>query len=328
MKAAVYYKYGSPDVVSIREINTPIPGDNEILVQVMAASLNAYDWHLVRAKPFFTRCLSGLFKPKNNIIGADIAGVVVSAGRNTTHFKQGDEVYGCLESCGKSGLATGGFAEYVCAKESVLAHKPPDISFQEAAAYPMAAVTALQGLRDNGQLKSGQSVLINGASGGVGTFAVQIAKALDAEVTAVCQTNCTDMMCSLGANSIIDYTKEDIQKTNRKYDLILDIAATLSVKTYRRLLKQNGNAVVIGFSTFSHMIKVSLASKRDNKKIGILIANNKNAADLYELNKLINTKKLTSVIDSVYPLDETAKALQHAETGHPKGKIIIRVSPE
>ena len=323
MKAAVYDRYGSPDVLKITEIEKPSPKDGEALIQMKAASVNAYDWHLLRAKPFFTRFLSGVFKPKNNILGADIAGVIVSAGKGVSRFKPGDEVYGCLESCGKGGLAAGGFAEYVCARESVLAPKPPALSFEEAAALPMAAVTALQGLRDNGKLKQGQSVLINGASGGVGLFAVQIAKALGAEVTAVCSTGSVELVRQIGADTVFDYTKEDFVSGGRQYDVILDVAATRSVKDYRRALKPGGNGVIVGFSTIRHMLSVSFAGKRDGKKIAILMANNRNAADLLELNKLVEAGKLKAVIDSRYSLDETAEALRRAETGHPKGKIII-----
>ncbi|MCL1981548.1 MAG: NAD(P)-dependent alcohol dehydrogenase [Clostridiales bacterium] len=324
MKAAVYYKYGSPDVVSIAETEKPAPKAGEVLVQIKAASVNAYDWRLMRATPFFTRFLSGLFKPRNNILGADISGIVAAVGNGAMKFKPGDEVFGCLESCGKGGLASGGFAEYVCAKETVLATKSPMLSFEEAAGLPMAAVTALQGLRDDGQLEQGQSVLINGASGGVGLFAVQIAKALGAEVVAVCSTGSVELVRSLGADTVFDYTKEDFAKDGWKYDIILDVAATLSVKGYRLALKPNGKAVVVGFNTIGHMVSVSLAGKRDGKKIAILAANNRNADDLLELNNLAESGKLKTVIDSSYSLDETAKALHRAESGHPKGKVVIK----
>ena len=323
MKAAVYRRYGAPDAICVTDVDKPAPKGDEVLVQVKAASVNAYDWHLLRAKPFFTRALSGVFKPKNNILGADISGIVVSAGRGVSRFKPGDEVFGCLESCGKGGLAAGGFAEYVCARETVLARKSPALSFEEAAALPMAAVTALQGLRDDGQLKPGQSVLINGASGGVGLFAVQIAKAIGAEVAAVCGTGGVELARSLGADTVFDYTKEDFLSGGRQYDVILDVAATRSVKEYRKALKPNGHGVVVGFSTIGHMLSVSFAGKRGDKKIAILMANNRNADDLLELNKLVETGKLKVVIDSRYSLDETAEALRHAETGHPKGKIVV-----
>jgi len=323
MKAAVFNKYGSPDVLKVTEIEKPVPKDDEVLVKIHAASVNAYDWHILRADPFFTRFMTGLFKPRNNILGADIAGVVESTGKNATKYKAGDEVYACLESCGKGGIAAGGFAEYVCAKEAVLAPKPSSISFEEAAALPMAAVTALQGLRDAGQLKPGQSVLINGASGGVGTFAVQIAKALGAEVTGVCSLSSVEMVLSLGADHVIDYTKEDFVKSGRQYDLILDIAANRSVSDYRRSLETNGICVVVGFSTMRHMLSAALAAKRDGKKITILAAKNAYGGELLNINKMIESRKLKSVIDSRFSLNDATNAIGQIETKHPKGKVVI-----
>jgi NADPH:quinone reductase-like Zn-dependent oxidoreductase len=325
MKAAVYYNYGSPDGISIASVAKPAPKAGEVTLKIMAASVNAYDWHLLRAKPFFTRFMSGVFKPKNNILGADVAGVVIASESETARFKPGDRVYGCLESCGKGGLAAGGFAEYVCAKESVLAPIPNGATFEEAAALPMAAVTALQGLRDNGRLKSGQSVLINGASGGVGAFAAQIATAFGAEVTGVCGSGGADMLRSFGVKHVIDYTREDFADNGRNYDLILDVAANRSVRDYRRALKPNGICVVIGFSTVGNMIRVAFAGKRDGKTICILAANNKNSGDLLELNKLVEIGKLKPVIDSRYSLNETAEAIRRIENGHPKGKVIINI---
>ena len=322
MKAAVYYKYGSPDVIKVVEVDKPTLKDGEVLIQVKAASVNAYDWHLLRAKPFFTRALSGLFSPKNKILGADIAGIVKTIGNGVTKFKVGDEVYGCLESCGKGGLAAGGFAEYVCAKESVLAPKPPILSFEEAAALPMAVVTAIQGAR-NAQVKQGSRVLINGASGGVGAFAVQIAKAFGAEVTGVCSTESIEFVRSLGADAVIDYKRQVVITDDKQYDVVIDIAANFSVKEYRRALKKNGKCIIIGFSTLGHTISYSFAGERDGKTIKLSMTNNKNGDDLLEINKLVETGKLRVVIDSRYSLDETAKALCHAEIGHPKGKLVI-----
>jgi len=324
MKAAVYYKYGSPDVIGVAEVEKPAPKDGEVLIQIKAASVNAYDWHLLRAKPFFTRALSGLFKPKNNILGADIAGIVVAVGNGITKYKVGDEVYGCLESCGKGGLAAGGFAEYVCAKESVLAPKSAALSFEEAAALPMAVVTAMQGVR-NAKVKQGDSVLINGASGGVGAFAVQIAKAMGADVTGVCSTGSIEFVRSLGADRVIDYRKEAVVIGDKQYDVVIDVAATLSVKEYRCALKTGGRCVVIGFSTLGHAISYSFAGKRDGKIIKLSMTNNKNGADLLEINKLVETGKLRVTIDSRYPLDEAAEAIRRSESGHPKGKVIITV---
>ena len=322
MKAAVYYKYGSPDMISIAEVGKPVPKDGEVLIQIKAASIGAYDCHLLRAKPFFTRGLSGLFKPKNKILGADIAGVVVETGNTVTKYKVGDEVYGCLESCGKAGLAAGGFAEYVCAKESVLAPKSPALSFEEAAALPMAAVTAMQGMRD-AEVNQGDSVLVNGASGGVGAFAVQIAKAIGAEVTGVCSTGSVEFVRILGADYVIDYKKGSAISNDKQYDVVIDVAANLSVKGYRRALKKNGRCVVIGFSTLGHTISYSLAGKRDGKSIKLSMTNNKNGDDLLEINNLVEMGKLRVFIDSRYSLDETAEAFHRTETGHPKGKVII-----
>ena len=322
MKAAVYYKYGSPDVISVVEIEKPSPKQGEVLVQVKAASINSYDCRLLRAKPFFTRALSGLLKPKNNILGADIAGVVVAVADGITKYKVGDEVFGCLESCGKGGLAVGGFAEYVCAKESVLDLKPSALSFEEAAALPMASVTALQGLKQAQVLRE-TSVLINGASGGEGAFAVQIAKAMGAEVTGVCSTGSVDFVRSLGADEVIDYKKESAVTGNKQYDVAIDVAGTLSVKEYHCALKTNGRCVVIGFSTLGHILSYNFARKKDGKTIKLCMADNKDGNVYKEINRFIEAEQLRAVIDSRYTLDDIAEALRHAITGHPKGKVII-----
>ena len=327
MRAAIYYKYGSPDVIGIAEVEKPALTDGEVLVKIKAASVGAYDCHLLRAKPFFTRALSGLFTPTNKILGADIAGIIAAVGNGASKYKVGDEVFGCLESCGKGGLAAGGFAEYVCAKESVLAPKSAALSFEEAAALPMAAVTAMQGV-SNAQVKQGDSVLINGASGGVGTFAVQIAKAFGTEVTGVCSTGSIEFVRSLGADVVIDYKKEAVVTDDKQYDVVIDVAANLSLMEYRRALKKNGRCVVIGFSTLGHTISYSFAGKRDGKSINLSITNNKNGDDLLEINKLIETGKLRVIIDSRYSLDETAEALRRTETGHLKGKVVIAISAD
>src|SRR5438067_9173402 len=218
MRAMVYHTYGSPDVLKLEEVQKPVPQDDEVLVQVHATSVNAGDWHLLRAKPFLMRFMGfGLIKPKHTILGSDIAGRVEVVGRNVTQFQVGDEVFVDLSGCG-----FGGFAEYVCARENALALKPANLSFEEAAAVPSAGVTALQGLREKGQIQPGQKVLINGASGGVGTFAVQIAKSFGAEVTGVCSTRNVDMVRSIGADQVIEYTQEDFTKSAERYDLILD----------------------------------------------------------------------------------------------------------
>ncbi len=237
MKAIIYTKYGSPDVLHLEEVKKPSPGDNEVLVKVHAASINASDWHYLTADPFPMRLIgAGLFKPKNTILGIDIAGCVEAVGRNVKQFRSGDAVFGDI-----LGLGSGSFAEYVSVPESALAFKPSKVSFEEAAAVPVAAVTALQGLRDQGHIQPGQKVLINGASGGVGTFAVQIAKAFGAEVTAVCSTRNLEMARSLGADQVIDYTKEDFAQNGRQYDLILAVNGYHPLSAYQRALTPPGH---------------------------------------------------------------------------------------
>ena len=328
MKAAVYHRYGSPDVICVTQTDQPVPKPGEVLIRVMAASLGAYDCHLLRAQPFFTRALSGWFRPKNTIPGADIAGVVAAVADDSDYaggYKVGDAVYGCLESCGKGGLAAGGLAEYVCAKTSVLAPKSEMLSFEEAAALPMAAVTAMQAVR-NAQIAPGDTVLINGASGGVGAFAVQIAKASGANVTGVCRAESMAFVRSLGADVVIDYQKTPAADGSRQYDVILDVAANLSVKEYRRALKPNGRCRVIGFSTLRHTLRYSLAGVRDGKHIRLAVTNNKNGSDLLEINRLIEAGLLKPVVDSRFTLEETADAFRRVEAGHPKGKVVIVVS--
>ena len=323
MQAALYTRYGSPDVIKVTEVDKPTPQPNEVLVKIYAASIGAYDVHLLRGQPFFTRFSSGFFKPRNTILGADISGIVESVGGMVQLFKPGDEVYGCLESCGKCGLAAGGFAEYVCAKESVLAPKPTNITFQQAAAIPMSAVTALQAIREKGQVSSGQKVLINGASGGVGPFAVQIAKAFGAEVTGVCSADGMEMVRALGADYIIDYTKEDFTKNEQHYDVMLDIAANRSVADYRKVLNPGGICVVIGFSSISHRLSLAFAGKKEGKRITLLAVDNTNGNDLRFFNTLIESGRVTPTIDSCFSLFEIVQAMHHAETSHPKGKVVI-----
>ena len=323
MKAAVFYKYGNPDVISIADVAKPVPKNGEVLIQIKASSLNAYDWHLLKAAPFMTRFLGGLFKPANNIPGADIAGIVTEIGSGVTKVKVGDEVYCCLEGHAKGGLAAGGCAEFVCTKEASIALKVPSQSFEEAAGMPMAGTTAMQAIRDYAKVKPGQKVLINGASGGVGTFAVQIAKADGGEVTAVCSTGAVKLIKSLGADFIVDYKKENVAECGKQFDVIIDVAATLSVKNYRKLLKPNGICVVIGFSTMRHLISYQLVGKKDGKKIVLCTAKNKENTPLLDLNKLVETGKLRTIIDSKFSLDDTAKAMERIISGHPKGKIII-----
>ncbi|MDP3024862.1 MAG: NAD(P)-dependent alcohol dehydrogenase [candidate division Zixibacteria bacterium] len=319
MKAIVYTKYGPPDVLQLKEIEKPTPQDNEVLVRVHAASVNPFDWHVLRGKPFLVRLMGfGLLKPKNKILGADIAGRVEAVGRNVKQFQPDDGVFGTIR---------GGFAEYVCARENALALKPANMSFEEAAAVPMAAVTALQGLRDKGQIQPGQKVLINGASGGVGTFAVQIAKSFGAEVTGVCSTRNLDMVRSIGADHVIDYTQEDFTKNGQRYDLIFDAVANHSVSDYKRALSSRGICAIAGFSTLFHMFQVMLVgswvSRTGSKKIGGMGMAKPNKKDLVFITELLEVGKVVPVIDRRYPLSETAEAIRYLEEGHARGKVVI-----
>lgn len=320
MKAILFEKYGSPDVLQLKEVEKPLPKDDEVLIKVKATAVNPLDWHRLRADPFIVRFSDGLTRPKNIFIGADIAGEVEAVGKNVTQFQPGDAVYGEIGS--------GGLAEYVCAAEKAIAAKPANLSFVEAAAVPVAALTALQSLRDHGQLQAGQSVLINGASGGVGTYAVQIAKAYGAVVTAVCSTRNVELVRSLGADQVIDYTKVDLDKSSQKYDLILDNVGNLSVSTYKRLLLDNGTAVVAGFTTLGRMLSVvvvgGLSSKFGNKKIGSMLAQ-PTQADLLVLNELLEAGKVKSVIDTCYPFAKSAEAIRYLETGRARGKVVVEI---
>jgi NADPH:quinone reductase-like Zn-dependent oxidoreductase len=323
MKAIVYTKYGSPDVLEFKEVAKPTPKDDEVLIKVIAVSVNAADLHLLRADPFLIRLSSGLFKPKNEILGSDIAGRVEAVGRNVQQFKPGDEVFGDISAGG-----WGGFAEYACARADALVLKPANISFEEAAAVPMAAVTALQGLRKKGKIQSGQKVLINGASGGVGTFAVQIAKSFGADVTAVCSTENLDRMRSIGADQVIDYTQEDFTQNGRGYDLILAANGNRSISDYERALSPNGTYVTSGgsMSQLSQaMIQGPLISMCGTKKMGNLLAK-PNQADLTFIKELIEAGKVKPVIDRCYPLSETADAIRYLEQGHARGKVVITVA--
>ena len=322
MKAIVYTKYGPPDVLQLKEVEKPAPRDNEALVKVHAASVNAYDLHLLRADVFLVRLAAGLFKPKNTILGADIAGLVEAVGRNAKQFQPGDEVFGDIAACG-----AGGFAEYVCVPENFLALKSTRMTFEEAAAIPMAAVTALQGLRDKGQIQPGQKVLINGASGGVGTFAVQIAKSFGAEVTAVCSTRNLDMARSLGADKVIDYTREDFSQNGQRYDLILAANGYHSIFKYRRALSPKGIYVMAGGSMaqiFQALLLGPWISMTGSKKMGFLTTKS-NQKDLVFMNELLEAGKVKPVIDRRYPLSEVAEALCYLGEGHARGKVVITV---
>ena len=318
MKAIVYTKYGSPDVLELKEVEKLSPKENEVLVKIYAAAVNAADWHLLRGKPFLVRLMGyGFLKPKKNILGLDIAGRVEAVGKNVKQFQPGDEVFG--------DISLGGFAEYASAVEDKLVLKPAGLSFEEAAAVPVSALTALQALRDEGKIKRGDKVLINGASGGVGTFAVQIAKYFGAEVTAVCSTGKIDMVRSVGADHVIDYTKEDFTKNGQRYDLIIAANGYHPISNYKRALSPNGIYVMAGGSgaqMFEAMLAGPLISMTGNKKMrGVSAKPNKK--DLLFLKELLEAGKIKPVMDRHYPLSEVADAIRYLEEGHAIVKVVI-----
>jgi NADPH:quinone reductase-like Zn-dependent oxidoreductase len=320
MKAIVYTQYGPPDVLQFKEIATPAPAGHDVLIKVYAASVNPLDFHHMRGH---VRLMTGVFKPKHKVLGCDIAGRVEAVGRHSKQFQQGDEVFGV------TGLAGGGFAQYVCAPEDRLALKPANISFEEAAAVPIAAITALQGLRDKGRIRPGQKVLIDGASGGVGTFAVQIAKSFATEVTAVCSTRNVERARSIGADHVIDYTREDFTQSTLRYDLILGANAYHSLFDYRRALSPDGIYVMAGGggglqAVLAPMLLGPLLSLIERKKMCFFIAKI-NKKDLDFLKDLLAAGKVVPVIDRRYPLSGVAEALRYLEEGHAQGKVAITV---
>ena len=319
MKAIVYTKYGPPDVLQLKEVAKPTPKDNEVLVEVHAASVNDWDWGLLRGKPFVNRLLFGLRKPKVKILGCDIAGRVEAVGRNVKQFQPGDEVFGDISGCGM-----GGFAEYVCARENVLAPKSASMTYEQAAAVPQAAVLALQGLR-KGQIQPGQKVLINGAGGGVGTFGMQIAKSFGAEVTGVDSTGKLDMVRSIGADQVIDYTKEDFTESGRRYDLILDVVVYRSIFDYKRALSPKGIFVMIGGSIPRVFLIALTAPLITRSKKLVILAHKPNSKDLIFMNDLFEAGKVAPVIDRRYPLSEVAEALRYFGKGHVQGKVVVTV---
>ena len=325
MKAIEYTKYGSPDVLEFKDVEKPAPLNNEVLVEVHAASVNAYDWHFLTSDVFLIRLMGGgLLRPKKTTLGADISGRVIAVGERITRFKPGDEVFGIAKG------STGGFAEYVCAREKSLVLKPANVTFEEAAAVPMAALTALQGLRDKGQIKPGGKVLVHGASGGVGTFAVQIAKSFGADVTAVCSSGNVEIARSIGADQVIDYNREDFTKNGELYDLILVANGNRSVFEYMRSLKPSGVCVLAGGGSGSilqllgSMLLEWWISKTDSKKISSFLAKI-NQSDLTFIKELLESGKVKSIIDRRYWLSETSEALRYLGEGHAKGKVVIVV---
>ena len=323
IKAIVYCDYGAPDVLKIEEIEKPVPNDDQVLIKVRAASINPYDWHFIRGTPYILRLDAGLRKPKVLRIGGDVAGTVEAVGKNVTQYKPGDDVFG---------ICSGAWAEY-CLGKSRLALKPAEISFEQAASLPVAAITALQALRDRGKVQPGQKVLINGSSGGVGTFAVQIAKSLGAEVTAVCSGRNVELVQSLGADHVIDYTKEDFTKGAERYDVILDNVGTQPLSGFRQVLKPNGICVMIGgggphegnwIGPLARPIKALFLSPFISQKLTMMIADMNNK-DLTGLAELMKSGKMKSVIDRTYKLSEVPAAVRYIEEGHARGKVVISV---
>ena len=318
MKAIVRTQYGPPDALQLTDIPKPAPSDDEVLIQVYAVSINPLDWHLMRGKPFFARLMiGGLLNPKHKILGSDIAGRVEAVGRNVRQFQPGDEVF--------AGKGVGGFAEYACATEDRLALKPPILSFEEAAAVPVAAITALQGLRDKGQIQPGHKVLIDGASGGVGTFAIQIAKSFEAEVTAVCSTRNVDTARSIGADRVIDYTREDFTRSGQRYDLIFAANAYHSIFDYRRALAQKGIFVMAGGGPVQMLQAILLGpllSRIGRRKMRFVGAKIKKT-DLILLKELLEVRKIVPIIDRRYSFSGVPDALRYLEEGHAQGKVVI-----
>jgi len=321
MKAMVYTEYGPPEILQLKEVEKPTAKEDEVLVKIQAVSVNPFEWHHLRGTPFPLRLSSGLLKPKHKILGLDIAGRVEAVGSNVKQFQPGDEVFGVSDF--------GALAEYVSAREAGLVLKPANISFEEAAAAPVVAFSALQGLRDKGQIQPGQKVLINGASGGVGTFAVQIAKSFGAEVTGVCSTRNLDMVRSIGADQVIDYTEEDFTQNGPRYDLIIDNVGNRSVSDLKRALSPRGICVIIGYTSpallLQHMLLGALTSMTGSKKIGLLGEAKPNKKDLVFTAELLEAGKVVPVIDRCYPLSDTAEAIRYLEAGHARGKVIITV---
>ena len=324
MKAFVCTQYGPPDVLQLKEVAKPSPSDDEVLVNVRAVSVNAWDWHLLTADIALVRLMGGgLLKPKHTILGADIAGQVEAVGRNVTQFHPGDEVFGDI-----SAQVNGGFAEYTCAREAELALKPANLTFEQAAAVPMAALTALQGLRDKGRVQPGQKVLVQGASGGVGTFAVQLAQHFGAEVTAVCSTRNMDTARSLGADYVIDYTRDDFTHSGQTYDLILAVNGYHPISAYRRALTPKGVYVMVGGSP-AQIFQATLLGPwmtRSGGRQMRIVTGKPNQPDLLMLKALIEGGKLMPVIDRCYPLSEAPEALRYLGAGHARGKVVISVA--
>jgi NADPH:quinone reductase-like Zn-dependent oxidoreductase len=327
MKAIRYDRYGPPDVLELRDVEMPAVGDGEVLIRVRAASLNPLDWHFMRGEPYLVRILAGLLRPKAsaNGLGADMAGSVEAVGKNVTEFQPGDEVFGGLEDRGT-------LAEYISTgQDAVVLKKPANLTFEQAASVPVAAFTALQALRDKGHIQPGHKVLVNGASGGVGTFVVQIAKSFGAEVTGVCSTRNVEMVASIGADRVVDYTREDFTKAGRRYDLLVDIAGNRSLAETRRTLVPKGVLVAVGgpnsgrwIGPLGRSLRMALVSQAVSQRMVSFLAH-QNKGDLAVLAELLETGKVTPVIDRTYPLSDVAEAIGYLEAGHARGKVAITV---
>ncbi|MGE5236398.1 MAG: NAD(P)-dependent alcohol dehydrogenase [Acidobacteriota bacterium] len=320
MRAITFTEYGAPDVLRLAEVARPTPKDDEVLIRIRAASVNPLDWHLMRGTPYLGRVLFGLRRPKLTRPGRDVAGQVEAVGRNVTQFEPGDEVFGACK---------GAFAEYGCASESLLVSKPANVTFEQAAAAPVAALTALQGLRDRGRIQAGQRVLVNGAAGGVGTFAVQIAKVFGADVTGVCSTRNVELVRSIGADHVIDYTHEDFTASVPRYDLIFDAVGNRSLSDRRRALTPEGTLVLVGaadegrwLGPLAGLLEVAVVSRFAGQKLRLFLARVRKD-DLMVLRELLEAGKVTPVIDRSYPLSEVPEAVRYLAEGHARGKVVI-----
>jgi NADPH:quinone reductase-like Zn-dependent oxidoreductase len=328
MRAFVLRAYGSPDLLDLTELDKPVPAADEVLVRVRATSVNPYDWHNMRGEPYIARLMPGglgLLHPKLSILGCDMAGEVEAVGTSVTRFRPGDDAFALLRQ--------GGFAEYVCVREDLLAPKPENLSYEQAAAVPMAAVTALLGLRDQGRIQPGQTVLVNGASGGVGTFAVQIARALGAKVVGVCSTRNVDLVGSIGADEVIDYGTEDFTRNGQRYDLLLDIAGSRSLSAGRRVLTSKGTFVVVGgpagrwLQPAGHAFSALAAAPLVSQRVALAdaVGCKEKKQNLVALTEFIEDGKVTPVIGRVYPFEEIPAAIRHQEEGHATGKLVVTV---
>lgn len=322
MQAIVQDNYGSGETLALREIERPVIGEHQVLVRVRAAGVNPADWAVMSGLPYIARPVYGMRRPKIEVRGTDVAGYVAAVGSGVTRFKPGDEVFGA---------STGSYAEYAAATEDDLAPKPANLTFEQAATVPMAGLVALQAIRDHGQVRAGQSVLINGASGGIGTFAVQIAKALGAEVTAVASTRNLDLLRSIGADHVIDYTKEDFTGSGKRYDVILDNVSNHSLSNLRRSLAPTGVLIPNGgnfgnrwFASAGRLIRAAILFRFGTQRLGRFLAST-NHADLVALKELIEAGKVTPVLDRTYPLSSAAQAIDHVGAGHAQGKVAITV---